>query len=78
MPQIMKVKCNDPALHVNDIDLDKVMRPTPAFRSRSKPAQPNIPERLVLPCQHCTTGKVIITRDMIAAFQSQSKAQEGE
>ncbi len=74
MPQIMKVKCNDPAPHVNDIDLDKVLRPTPVFRGESKPIQPNIPERLVLPCQHCTAGQVIVTRGMIAAFQRQSNA----
>ena len=74
MPQIMKVRCNDPASHVNDIDLDNALWPTPVFRGESKPIPPNIPERLVLPCQHCTAGKVIVTRDMIAAFQRQSKA----
>ena len=36
MPQIMKVKCNDPAPHVNDIDLDDGLRPTPVLRSKSK------------------------------------------
>ncbi len=74
MPQMMKVKCNDPNSHVNDIDLDKVLPSTPVLRGRSTSIQQKVPERLVLRCHHCKEGKVIVTRQMIEAFQRRSTA----
>jgi len=62
----IKVKCNGPNKHVNEIDLDKVLQPTVILKGKTS-SQQQIPERLVLPCKTCTEGKVIITRDMIKA-----------
>lgn len=69
MPQLMKVKCNNAERHVNEIDLEKLLRSTPVLRGRSGPVQQNTPERLVLRCQHCAEGKVIITRQMVETFR---------
>jgi hypothetical protein len=67
MARIVKIHCNGSGQHVNEIDLDKVLQPTPVIRllgwRRSAPA--TVPERLVLKCRHCTEGRVVVTRDII-------------
>jgi hypothetical protein len=78
MARIIKVRCNGPDHHVNEVDLDKgtivVMFPMMAgvdlraeknTQSKKLAIPKELPERLVFPCQHCKDGKVIITRDMI-------------
>jgi hypothetical protein len=72
MNQIIKIKCNGPNQHVNDIDLGKVLQPTTVVRSTLlgfRPGPPEIPERLVLRCRFCTEGRVVITREMTGGFQ---------
>jgi len=66
MSQLVKIKCNGPDHHVNEIDLDKVLEPTTVLRGR-EPARSasDIPERVVRPCRYCAEGRVILTRRMI-------------
>jgi len=76
MALIMKVRCNGPEHHVNEVDLEKVLKPTSVFRAiPSDPAEKKwiIPERLVLPCQGGGEGKVVLTRAMIEAFLADHK-----
>jgi hypothetical protein len=69
MGKIIKVRCNGPERHVNEVDLDKALKKDVVLRF-ARPGQPEpvperpVPERLVLPCRSCT-GKVIVTREMI-------------
>ena len=72
MAKIIKVRCNGPNGHINEVDLDKalgetvVLRGGPAVQqSPVKAGAGNLPDRLILRCQSCTEGKVILTRDMI-------------
>ncbi len=67
MTKSIKIKCNGPGKHVNDVDLDKHLQPQTILRNTSLHNNHDIPERLVLQCQHCTEGKVIITMEMIKA-----------
>lgn len=68
MAKIIKVRCNGPNKHVNEIDLDKVLRTDTVLRNRRSDQGPQaVPDRVVLPCAECTTGKVILTSDMIEA-----------
>lgn len=68
MPHIIKVRCTGIGKHVNDVDLDRALEPTIVVRGlRAQPAPREIPERLILPCQHCTQGQVILSREMIEA-----------
>ncbi len=62
MARIIKIRCNGPGKHVNELDLDKYTRPTIVVRGQPKSS---LPERLVVPCQYCTEGKLVITRNMI-------------
>jgi len=64
MSKFIKVRCNGSGKHVNEFtenDLEKYTRPTIVVRGKTKRI---FPERLVISCQHCTEGKVIITREM--------------
>ncbi|MBN1349382.1 hypothetical protein JXJ21_08230 [candidate division KSB1 bacterium] len=69
--KIVKVKCNGTDQHINEIDLDKVLKRDWILKGvrSSKPAEHaskymDIPERIVLSCKLCT-GKVILTREQI-------------
>lgn len=62
MAYIITVRCNGLGKHINDVDIDKVTRPTIVIRGQPKR---NLPKRLVIPCQYCTEGKVIITQEMM-------------
>ena len=76
MARMIKIKCNGPAQDVNEVDLDRVLRPDVAVRGArlsmgpSKPAE--LPERVVLPCKYCAVGRVVMTREMIATILNQS------
>ncbi len=63
MPKIIKIKCNGPNKCINEIDLEKALGTTVVLRGEST-IERQIPERIVKPCQFCTVGKVIITREM--------------
>lgn len=65
MAKIMKVRCNGSEKHVNEVDIDKITRPTIVVRGQPKQS---LQDRYVLPCQSCTDGKVIVTREMIKDF----------
>ena len=68
MPKIIKVKCNGPGKHLNEVDLDKLLQPTLILKGKPSPQPHDLPERLVQRCQFCTEGKVIITREMLETF----------
>ena len=65
MAKTIKVRCNGPDKHVNEIDLEAVLRPTTVLRGAPAESETEIPERVVLGCHFCTVGKVIVTRAMI-------------
>jgi hypothetical protein len=62
--RIIKIKCNGPGKHINDVDIEKVLTPVLVAKSIDLAAQ-TLPERLVLPCRECTIGKVILTDRMM-------------
>ena len=64
MAEIIKVRCNGPKQHVNEVDLGEVLREQPITRNVVF-TTPDIPERIVLHCRECTDGKVILTRAII-------------
>ena len=66
MGKIIKVRCNGSNQHVNEIDLDDLLRTTTVLKgSQPKPDIQSLPERFVRPCKVCAEGKVNITREMI-------------
>ncbi len=63
--QTIKVRCNGAGGHVNDIELEKIVKPVVVTRSAT-PAKPReIPERSVFKCKFCQEGKIVITREMV-------------
>lgn len=62
MAKILKVRCNGPGKHINEVDIEKLTRPVMVVRGLPRES---LLERYVLPCQYCTGGKVIVTRKMI-------------
>jgi hypothetical protein len=71
MARVIKIKCNGPAQDVNEVDLDRVLRPDIVVRGAplsNKSADPaRLPEHVSLPCKHCAVGRVVMTRDMLAS-----------
>jgi hypothetical protein len=64
MAKTIKVSCNGASHHVNEVDLDKLLKPV--IVTRSAPAKPReIPQRFVLHCQFCREGKIVVTREMV-------------
>jgi hypothetical protein len=64
MAEIIKVRCNGPKQHVNEVDLAEALREQPITRNAAF-TSPDIPDRIVLHCRECTDGRVILTRAMI-------------
>jgi hypothetical protein len=64
MGKIIKVRCNGPDKHVNEIDLDIVLRRTTVLRGAPAKTDTSIPDRWVHRCDSCTYN-VIVTRQMI-------------
>ena len=64
MAETIKIRCNGPAQHVNEVDLGEALREQPITRSVLF-TSPDIPDRIVLHCRECADGKVILTRAMI-------------
>ncbi len=66
---VIKIRCNGPGRHANDVDLEKSLGREVILRgpkSGTNPStSPNIPERIVLQCRECADGKVILTRKVI-------------
>ncbi len=65
MAKIIKVKCNGPGKHVNDVDIDKLLQQQSVLKGRAPSPGAAIPDRLMQSCKVCTEGNVIITREMI-------------
>lgn len=66
MAKTIKIRCTGSQKHENVVDLEKVLNPKPIVTYRGASTKPKeIPERLVLPCQLCADGKVVISRAMI-------------
>ncbi len=61
MARTIKVKCNGPGKHINQVDVDTCLEKQPVHKGSTAA----VPERTVLNCQECTEGKVIVTRTMI-------------
>ena len=64
MAEMIKIRCNGPTQHVNDVDLGEALREQPITRNVVF-TSPEVPDRIVLHCRECTDGKVILTRAMI-------------
>jgi hypothetical protein len=64
MTEIIKVRCNGPGKHVNEVDLGQALLEVPIAKQAGL-TQPPIPERIVLNCGSCTNGKVVLTRSVI-------------
>jgi len=72
MAEIIQISCNGPDRCVNEVDLDKALQKTYIPRSVDPGISQELPKRIVLPCQSCTDGKVIITREMIEDLRGRS------
>jgi predicted ATP-binding protein involved in virulence len=72
MVKIIKITCNGPARHVNDVDIDKLLKSQSVLKETAPSSGSTIPSKLVLPCQKCIEGKVIITRKIIESFSSKT------
>jgi hypothetical protein len=64
MAEIIKVRCNGPKQHVNEVDLGVALREQPITRQVNFTAL-DVPDRIVLHCHQCADGRVILTRAMI-------------
>ncbi len=64
MGKTIQVRCDGPEKHVNDIDLDIVLRRTTVLRGAPAKSGTSIPDRWVRRCRSCTHD-VIVTRQMI-------------
>ena len=64
MGQVIKVRCNGPNRHVNEVDVDAALREETITREAGA-ASGSAPERVVLRCRECADGRVVVTRAMI-------------
>lgn len=64
MGQTIKVRCNGPNKHVNNVDLADALREDSIAR-RTDLTSSAVPERIVLRCHECADGRVIVTQEMI-------------
>jgi hypothetical protein len=73
MSPTIKIRCNGPEKHVNEIALDDALQTVTVYRGDDEPTASytpdllDIPQRFVLDCQHCTTGEVTLTRALLEA-----------
>jgi hypothetical protein len=65
MSKTIKVACNGSDHHVNEIELEKILKPVIVTRSAAPAQAGKIPERSTFHCRFCKEGKVIITREMV-------------
>jgi hypothetical protein len=64
MGQVIKVRCNGPNKHINEVDLADAVREDSTARGTDFSSS-SVPERIVLRCHDCADGRVILTRTMI-------------
>jgi hypothetical protein len=72
MAEIIKIRCNGPTPHVNEVNLSDALREQPIARQVAL-TTPLVPERIVLQCTSCTEGRVILTRSMIEEVRQSRK-----
>lgn len=67
MSHKIKVRCNGPERHSNEIDLERLLRPTYVSRGDHRPVHLPPLDDIEFPlyddCRHCD-GQVIITREL--------------
>ena len=63
MARTLTIRCNGPEQHENEVNIDALF--TPCFVVREDSPGDALPRRRVLDCKECSSGKVIITREMI-------------
>ncbi|MDQ3744031.1 MAG: hypothetical protein M3444_06600 [Acidobacteriota bacterium] len=73
MGQVIKVRCNGPNRHVNEVDLDAALREETITRGADA-FSGSAPERVVLRCRECVDGSVILTRAMIEEARRQHRS----
>jgi hypothetical protein len=61
----IRMRCNGPGKHVNEVDLEKALKRIRVLRGEATPFPDPIPDRIVLPCHECAEGKVVISRQII-------------
>lgn len=74
MGQLVKVRCNGPNKHVNEVDLDDSLREDAVARAMDF-APSSMPERIVKRCRECADGRVILTREMIEDARRRNPSQ---
>ena len=72
MADMIKIRCNGPNHHVNEVDLGEALSRQAIARTISYDA-PDVPDRIVLFCRECTDGQVILTRTMIEQARQQNR-----
>ena len=70
MAEIIKIRCNGPNHHINEVDLGEALSQQAIARTVDYTSR-DVPDRIVLFCRECTDGKVILTRSMIEQARQQ-------
>ncbi len=65
MAKMIKITCNGPGKHVNDVDVDKLLQQYLVVKERARSSEAVIPDKLTRHCNVCTKGRIVITREMI-------------
>lgn len=73
MGQVIKVRCNGPNRHVNEVDVDVALREETITRGADA-LSASAPERVVLRCRECVDGRVVVTRAMIEEARRQHRS----
>ena len=72
MSHIIKVRCNGAEKHINEVDLDEIIKGITIARGKPLPRSTELQQRYVIPCKFCANGRVIIKREMIEDYQQGS------
>jgi hypothetical protein len=63
----IKIRCNGPDRHINDIDLERLLEPTFVTKGPNQASRPHDLNEIEFPlyedCRYCA-GRVIITREI--------------
>ena len=67
MGTTLKVRCNGPGRHINEIDIETLIESdrVTVYRMVGTGRRPRVRDRYVQRCRQCTEGDVIVTRAMI-------------
>ena len=61
----MQLQCNGKNKCLNEVDLESLFRERQANGAPKPYFGVDMPMRLVLKCQHCSEGRVVVTGDML-------------